>query len=64
MDIFLIVDKVFVLFIVLGVIGVDEIFKVLGTCKRMYLNLSINKFYLNKKKFFVYDLNYFYVFGF
>lgn len=45
MDIFLIVDKVFVLFIVLGVIGVDEIFKVLGTCKRMYLNLSINKFY-------------------
>lgn len=64
MDIFLIVDKVFVLFIVLGVIGVDEIFKVLGTCKRTYLNLSIKKFYLNKKKFFVYDLNYFYVFGF
>lgn len=57
MDVFSTADKAFVLFTVSGVTGADEISKVPGTCKRMYSNLSTNKFYLNKKKPSVYDPN-------
>lgn len=56
--------KAFVLFIVSGVTGADEISKVPGACKRMYSNASTNKFNQNKKKPYVYDPNYFYISGF